>query len=621
MAEFNWNDHPVVAHAQELSKEGFSWDQHPETEQDPSTGATALHMGIKGATLGTAGPVADLTTAGLHSGLDYDTFLNEYRKAMNSREELEKKMEKAHPVISKAADVGGSIGAWTLLPEAKIAQAAAGGVQGLATSNAPDVVGKATDAAVGSGLGYLGGALGEKLREGLRAKKLASGASDLAASAVGIKPGSNAAQVRASGQALPDIGRTLLDSGSLPMTGGKEATAGAVGSALEDSKSGVTDLIKRAQEAVAKASPESLPSIGDNPEDVQALLDQMKTTIDKPALAEQLSKQYEAFIPNLEANNHNLPALNELKQGLQDSAEASYRTAGADPDALTKSNFYNKLASMVRQHIEDTANAASPGLGDSIAEGNANSSNLIKAQDALESSLGKQDTFGGARAQGLAKIGAGAGATAFGHPLLGATSVAGGATELASGNTLGTLGKIAGAKTLDVLSKGSKVVPQAAPVIGKAAQGTIANPGMTEEAESAANRGLDLVKDIGGFKTDKQKAIPWYGKPFSQYKTENLPDLEDNHSDKMSSSDFSKRIAALDNDELQNVVAKLKGNPGLSAIGHGLGTAIDQNNSYKKNAALFSLSQNPQARELLRGSSPEEEDKEDVASTNGSGIA
>ena len=127
---------------------------------------------------------------------------------------------------------------------------------------------------------------------------------------------------------------------------------------------------------------------------------------------------------------------------------------------------------------------------------------------------------------------------------------------------------------------------------------TEAYPGIVAPKDDVEN------KDSDKFKPDSTK---WLGKPFSQYRTENLNDLE--LKDKPTSDDFSRRLAAMKPDELQTVVAKLSGGgKNMQNVATGLKQALDQSDSFKQNAQLFNIAQNPDARKLLQSDANDTEE-------------
>lgn len=64
---------------------------------------------------------------------------------------------------------------------------------------------------------------------------------------------------------------------------------------------------------------------------------------------------------------------------------------------------------------------------------------------------------------------------------------------------------------------------------------------------------------------------------------------------------FSKNISTMDNDELGQVADRLSQDSSLSSVAEFLQKSIQNNNAQQKNAALFSIMQNPKARKLLTG--------------------
>jgi hypothetical protein len=62
----------------------------------------------------------------------------------------------------------------------------------------------------------------------------------------------------------------------------------------------------------------------------------------------------------------------------------------------------------------------------------------------------------------------------------------------------------------------------------------------------------------------------------------------------------SKNLYTASDEQLKQVSIKLAGDPKLGSIAKKLSSAIDNKDTHSKNVALFIISQNPQARQLLQ---------------------
>jgi hypothetical protein len=73
--------------------------------------------------------------------------------------------------------------------------------------------------------------------------------------------------------------------------------------------------------------------------------------------------------------------------------------------------------------------------------------------------------------------------------------------------------------------------------------------------------------------------------------------------------DVSRKIFKAPDQYLKNLASQLQTTPGLSSMGKALTEAMESGNSPKKNAALFTIMQNPNAKLLINADELKDEEE------------
>lgn len=172
---FNWNDHPVVQ--DQAAPQAFNWDKHPEVTSPEEPGqleAFARGAG-SGLTLGAEPAIAGAGSgalAALSPGASWDDIVKAYKATRDSEKGANDKASAAHPVTSMAGNLVGGLplalltdGATELGAAGGAAKAAqsgailgAGAGAGNAISEGKGLSDTAKDAITGAGTGMLTGA-------------------------------------------------------------------------------------------------------------------------------------------------------------------------------------------------------------------------------------------------------------------------------------------------------------------------------------------------------------------------------------------------------------------------------------------------------------------------------
>ena len=227
-----------------IQEEKSSWKDtiKPETESNSSSGEAALMHGIQGATggfldeasgvvegagravglKGLGGSFSDIEASDDGPTLDWETLRDAYRERRDKKRKLLDEQSKDFPVASTVGNLGGMV----VSPLNKLTSgmslakggAVLGGINGLGSSEAEDVVGLARDTAMGSGLGAAGGKLIEKasplIEKGIQ--KVASGAGDLAKKFAARAIGAERGTIKKFGnESVDDLGEYALKNNLL----------------------------------------------------------------------------------------------------------------------------------------------------------------------------------------------------------------------------------------------------------------------------------------------------------------------------------------------------------------------------------------------------------------------
>lgn len=174
MADFNWNDHPVVQ--DQAAPQAFNWGAHPEVADSQPGQLEAFARGAgSGLTLGAEPAIAGAGSgalAALSPGASWDDIVKAYKTERDSEKGANDKASAAHPITSMAGNLVGGLplalltdGATELGAAGGAAKAAqsgailgAGAGVGNAVSEGKGLADTAKDAITGAGTGMLTGA-------------------------------------------------------------------------------------------------------------------------------------------------------------------------------------------------------------------------------------------------------------------------------------------------------------------------------------------------------------------------------------------------------------------------------------------------------------------------------
>lgn len=563
---------------QEASPATPEWTKAQSLGQGALQGATA---GFSDELGGVEGAIQD-KLLGNPSKKSLKDLYTEYRDLQRNRN---KQAEETNPGSYLAGNVAGGVGAAALAPvlaPTSVAGAAGlGAAAGLGTSQAdltdPSLqsVGQAAkDTAIGAGLGAVGGAIGKGISKALNPEALDTASSKLASSAVGLKPSKEltsiynpaTGQMQKGSNIIKGIGSTALDTGSLPMTGGASGMYDKSLEAINNKYSQLNPIISKTQATLNQNLPEYTEAAGHIGDKAANFMYQFRDALgsdpDQDTIMQKIESKYMPYIQKLSDSDGNLQSLNDLKRGLQQKATDLSAAAYSQPasDLKPEAEFVKRLGGIVRQHIEDLATAADPNAGDQISSINKDLSNLYTYNSAAKKLMDKSPNQLVNNISTGSSLGAG---FLLGGPMgAAATGAAKLAVEAGTGNPIGRLAKIGGAKLLN------------------------------QTAKSIETPSGQLVQ-----KTIQQTPTQVLTNPFSQEKVQgkrtNGADATQNSSSLYNATD----------DSLKSVAAKFNQTPGLEFYADHLNKAIDTNDQGEKNRAIFLIMQNPKTRSLV---TPEE---------------
>lgn len=577
---------------QEKSAPSDSKDQKPAPEWSKleSLGQGAL-QGITGGFSdeigGAAGALMEKGADLIGKGTGDKKSLKElYQQYRDMHRQKNKEAEEANPKSYLAGNIGGGIAGAALAPELLAPKSVAGAAGlgaavGLGSSNADltdpslqNIQQAAKDTAVGAGLGAAGGAIGNKLAGKINPEELETASSKLASSAVGLKPSKELTslynpatkQIEKGSNVIKGIGSTALENNALPFTGGPAGMYDQSLKAIENKYSQLNPIFSETQQKLNQNLPqytEAAGNIGDKAADfLYKFRDSLSNDPDQDTIMKKIEEKYVPYIQKLSDSDGNLQQLNAYKKGLQQKAQDLSSAAYNQPasDLKPEAAFVKSLGGVVRQHIEDLASAANPGAGDQIGTINKDLGNLYtyntaakKLMDKSSNSLTDQATTG---------AGIGLGFLAGGPMGAAATGLGKVALEGSTGNPIGRLAKIGGAKAL-----------------------------------GAAAKAIDTPSGQLVQKSLQQVPSKILTNPFSQEKIQGKS---------VGPAQATKLTTSLYNatdDSLKGVAAKFRETPGLEFYADHLDKAIDTNDQGEKNRAIFLISQNPLTRKLV---SPED---------------
>lgn len=558
----------------------------------PSSTPSVLEAGAKGleqgGTLGFSDEIrAALATAATRgSNLPIEDLYTQYRDI--ERKKLEE-AKQAHPTAFMAGELGGGL-ATSFVPglgATSLGKAAAlGGTAALGMSEADLTKGEigeaAKDTAIGTGLGVggfkVGGALANVISRrlapkiGEAAKALKTEAEDTALSVIGARAKDIEKELGAgkgilvSPEYRKGLGKEAL--GKIKFTGGPEGVRKEVNDELLAAINQKKPLLEEAANQLkSKKELGELTNLEQTSikNQLQNILDkkvkEMSLTEINPKTAQNIQEMFSDYIERVSQKDLDINALEEAKKtigkALSDRPFQSESRDLAVQDDLLKSAYM-----IVKNRIEELADAAGPNLGQQIKAINQKEGNLIDlnriafAKEAKETARGAP-TFGDYFAFGL-------GSALSGGNILGGIAAAGvkAGLERATGRSVGELGKIGFVKSAE---KGSQIGSKSAEILSKT----------TPEKPTSAL--IPVAIEKGKELTDKAKEVVSGQKEIKQ-KTQSLYQSTD--------------------DELRNTASTLRSS-GHANLADALEKSIEDGNQQSKNAIIFSILQNPNTRKLV----------------------
>lgn len=569
----------------------------PSAPKQEWSGPESAGQGVvQGATMGFSDELGGALGAGMEklAGNPDDKSMSDlYHEYRDLQRRRNKGAEESNPKTYLAGNIAGGVGSGIALPGAASLKGAAalGAATGLGTSEAELGSGDPSelkhgveDVAIGSGLGLAGGVLGKGLSKAVSSAALRKGGSRLAADVAGISPEAEQAGqwiksdsgkwIKKASPELPGTGEIALREGAVPTVGGNSAREVATQQAIDSNYDKLNPLLQKAQQSLDNNLDESLNNVGhvgdklaSNHYEFQA---KIGDTDQASKIADKLLKENKGNIQKAAQMDGNLEALNAFKRDIQAQADA----AGAFGPNQNKpaAQYLKSMSGVIRQHIEDLANAADPQsqIGSQVKDANNNISKLIDFKKGLQKPANQDQTVG---ILDSAKSYMGPGIlSAIGYKIGGpamavAAGVAGKGAQMAAesalgGQSIGTTGKILAAKGMMSASKAvdtplGKIVLKPAPVV-------------------------------------VDKAIT---SPFSQEKMQNV-------NQRLNPSDSTKIAATIynaDDASLKKIANDFKQDASLEHVSNKLDSYIKSKDPQDLNAAVFLMLQNKNARKLLTG--------------------
>lgn len=580
------------AQAIQTSKMGSNptdWSPTESFGQGALQGATAGFSDELGGALG----AAQEKLAGNPNNQSLEDLYKEYRDMHRGRN---KQSEDQNPKASFAGNVAGGIGSAVMAPEALAANAtgiggaaALGAASGLGTSEAPDVAGDLKNTAIGGALGAGAGVIGKGLGNLVNPENLDTMASKAASKAVGIKPSKELTSTfdKATGKmtsgsdVIKGIGKTALDEGALPMTGGADNIYDKSIDAINHQYDKMNPIIENAQQKLNENLSQHLEAVGSIQDKAMQFMDQFKDSLstnpDQDAIMKKITDKYGPYIAKIAQSDGDLTQLTAFKRGVQDYAQDLSSQAYSNPasDLKPEAAFVKQFGGVLRQHIEDLASSADPGSGEQIGQLNKTLGNLYTYKDAAKKLMDKPNSSVGFK-DAIPSAASYAALGPLGPVLYGSSKIV---SEVATGNPLSRIANMAKAKGADALSKA--VQTPAGELVQKVAPATpvgiITNP-FTQQGMQKRTQNESLTGSSA--KADEFDTTPMSGASQAGTTAANLYNATD--------------------DSLREVAGNLSKDPMTKFYGEHLTKAIDTNDSAEKNRAVFLIMQNPASRRLVQ---------------------
>lgn len=159
--------------------------------------------------------------------------------------------------------------------------------------------------------------------------------------------------------------------------------------ALESNNQKLNPLLEATQSKIEPNLQNFVDQVGPittkTPEIMQDVFDSIPESSQRMATIRKIGQQYTKYEGKLASAEGNLTQLNDIKRELQTAAEnLSPQIYTGSGSAKAEATLYKRLGGVVRQHIEDLANAADPGAGDQIHQVNKTIGNLSNMIPSLQ---------------------------------------------------------------------------------------------------------------------------------------------------------------------------------------------------------------------------------------------
>lgn len=212
------------------------------------------------------------------------------------------------------------------------------------------------------------------------APKLEVGASKMAQEAMGMNSSKDltsefnpmTGKAERGSDVIKDTGTTAMDQGVLK--GGTGKWYDNALDALDQNYKKLDPLMQSGQEKLSQNPQQFIESIGPittkTPQIVQNVFDEVPESSQRSVIVRKIGQQYDKYAQKLEAADGNLSQLNQIKRELQTAAENLSPQIYNNGSAKAEATLYKRLGGVVRQHIEDLASAADPGMGNEIHQVN-----------------------------------------------------------------------------------------------------------------------------------------------------------------------------------------------------------------------------------------------------------
>jgi len=547
---------------------------HPSEEaskEEPISQSEALWRGgLQGATLGLSDEGAGVLGVASNLGevAQADEHINKIKELYDRYRDIERQRnklaEETHPGTYMAGNVAGGIATTPftggLLGVGLKGAALTGAVAGFGTSEAEAPLEMAKDTALGAGLGYAGGKIGESISKYVSPAALETKA--------GANVG-NKLKIYTEPSRRAEIGKQLLKTGALKEGVTEEAVNKVSGVLSDIENKELQPLLSRVSKDLSEnLSNEQIDkSVGSLSSKLTSLADEALDSIKNRSwkideFNEEVGPKLKSFIRRAKEIGNDPVALNELKREASDEAEKLYskiqkyrQTSTPIPSADENwEAMARKINAVIKNHIEDLGDLAEQGLGQEIKDINAKSGSLITGKGAMRASLIKPE-----QGPKLSK---------FYEYLMSPKYAAAKdvAKNIGPGLTKANM-------EMSLAEKLNKPLP----IINKAIGENLAP--VVEKVGEKVVSGTPSIENLEKLTGSQQRTSSDFDKDTPQT--------------------VSRTLYSQSNDQLKTLADSLSSDPSFSHSGAALNKALSENNMASKNSILFSLAQNPKARKLL----------------------